>query len=80
MFNGHSFLIVNESKVIGIFSCLCEDEIRMGESISDSYSLQTCDFALILELLIFYFLTDSWGIFSSITLSKNKDRMISWEP
>lgn len=73
--NGGSFLVVDESKVVGVLSSLGEDEVRMGEAIADADSLQPRQKSLLL-LLSLDLLSNSRSVLPSVTLSEHEQRLI----
>ena len=77
MLKGDPLLIVDESQVVSELSNLVQDEDRVGKSISNSYSLQPCDFSLLITLFHFDLGANSGRILSCIALAKDKEGLVS---
>ena len=79
LFNGWSLLIIKQSKIVCELSNLRHDCSWMSESISNSNTFQSCKESLIILCLFKNLLSDGWGIFTAITLSKNNKWLIGFK-
>ena len=79
LFDGGSFLIIQESKVVGVLTNLRQNVTRVCESISDGNSFQSGNGTFVVLGFSENLLSDGWSVFSSVALSKNVEWMISFE-
>ena len=79
LFDGWSLLIIQKSEVIGVLTNLGQDVTWMSETVTDSNTLQTSDSAVVILSFSEDFLSDGWGIFTSVTFTKYVERMAGFK-
>lgn len=77
LFDSGSFLVVKESKIVGVLASHSEDIVRMGEAISNGNTFKTGKESLVVLGFSDNLFSNSWGIFSTIAFSENDKMMVS---
>lgn len=72
-----SFLIVDKTEVVSIFSHLSQNKVRMGKAIADRHSFQSSNLSLVLNLFVLDLLTDGRGVFACVALSEDDQWVVS---
>ena len=75
LFDGWSLLIIQKSEVVSVLTNLGQDVTWMSETVTDSNTLQASDSAVVILSFSEDFLSDGWGIFTSVTFTKYVERM-----
>lgn len=75
LFNLGSFLIINKTKIVSIFTDFRENEVRVSESITNTDTFKSFKESSIF-LLFFDFLSNGRSILTSITFSEDEEFLI----